>query len=284
MRDIDPRSDESVMITGDGDLVEVWATVRYRAADPRKYLFGSPNPEAVIRSAAESVLREVVAGARFHDLLTVRRATVEREALDRLRRRLAEVAPDGLGVELDGVTLHDLHPPEEVVSAYHAVAQAIQERDRVINQAEADALRTRRRAQEEADRVTRRATAEAHAARESAKADRDAFLAWHRARTGLAPDEEAAFAAERADRVKSGQNPESVDRDLAARRKQLLDDRRAALETRLTFQAAVEVLRQRDKVLIDAADVPGRRQLFLLDPELLRLPLTPPRPGEPRDQ
>jgi Cu+-exporting ATPase len=45
----------------------------------------------------------------------------------------------------------------------------------------------------------------------------------------------------------------------------------------------VEVLRQRDKVLIDAADVPGKRQLFLLDPELLRIPLTP-RPGEPRDQ
>jgi Cu+-exporting ATPase len=276
------RTDESVMITGDGDLVDVMATVRYRASDPRKYLFGAQDPEAVIRWATEAVLREVVAGARFQDLLTVRRATLEREALDRLRRRLAEVAPDGLGVELDGLTLHGLHPPEEVVSSYHAVAKAIQERDRVINEAEADALRTRRRAEEEADRVTRRAAAEAHGKLEAAKADRDAFLAWHRARTELTPEEEAALAAERAERVKAGQNSESVDRDLAARRKQVLDDRRAVLETRLTFQAAVEVLRQRDKVLIDAADVPGKRQLFLLDPELLRIPFTP-RPGEPRD-
>jgi Cu+-exporting ATPase len=280
--DVERRSDESVMITGDGDLVDVMATVRYRAADPRKYLFGVENPEAVIRSATESVLREVVAGARFQDLLTVRRATLEREALDRLRRRLAEVAPDGIGVELDGLTLNGLHPPEEVVSSYQAVAKAIQERDRVINEAEADALRARRRAEEEADRTTRRAAAEAHAKLEAAKADRDAFLAWHRARTELTPEEAAAHAAERAERVKAGQNPESVDRDLAARRKQILDDRRAALEARLTFQAAVEVLRQRDKVLIDAADVPGRRQLFLLDPDLLRIPLTP-RPGEPRD-
>jgi Cu+-exporting ATPase len=279
-KDIDPRSDESVMITGDGDLVDIFATVRYRAADPRKYLFGAQNPEAVIRSATESVLRELVAGARFLELLSVRRASLEREALERLRRRLAEVAPDGLGVALDGLTLHDLHPPEEVVSSYHAVAKAIQERDRVINEAEADALRTRRRAEEEADRVTRRASAEAHGKLEAAKADRDAFLAWHRARAELTPEEEEAHAAERATRVKAGQNPESVDRDLAARRKQILDDRRAALETRLTFQAAVEVLRQRDKVLIDAADVPGKRQLFLLDPELLRIPLTP-RPGEP---
>jgi Cu+-exporting ATPase len=281
-KDIDTLSDESEMITGDGDLVEILATVRYRVGDPRKYLFGVQNPDAVIRSATESVLRELVAAARFLELLTVRRAALEREALDRLNRRLAEVAPDGLGVTLDGLTLHDLHPPSVVVSSYHAVAKAIQERDRVINEAEADALRTRRRAEEEADRVTRRAAAEAHAKLETAKADRDAFLAWHRARTELTPEETAAHAAERAERVKAGQNPESVDRDLAARRKQILDDRRAVLETRLTFQAAVEVLRQRDKVLIDAADVPGKRQLFLLDPELLRIPLTT-RPGEPRD-
>ena len=274
-RDADPRSDEAVMVTGDGDLIEVKLAVRYRAADPRKFLFGAESPEAVVRSAAQSVLREVVAGARFQDLLTVRRATLEREVLERLRRRLAEVAPDGLGVELDGLTVPDLHPPREVVKAYHAVAKAIQDRDRVINQAEADALRTRRRAEEEADRVVRRSTADAHAAVGAAKADCDAFLAWQRVRTELAPAEEAAFAAERADRVKAGQNPESVDRDLTARRKQVLDDRRAAIETRLTFQAAVEVLRQRDKVLIDAADVPGRRQLFLLDPELLRIPVAP---------
>ena len=131
-----------------------------------------------------------------------------------------------------------------MVSSYHAVAKAIQDRDRVINEAEADAMRTRRRAEEEHDRVIRRATAEAHARLAAAQADREAFLAWHKARAAMTTDE------------------------------------RAALEARLTFQAAVEVLRQRDKILIDAADLPGRRQLFLLDPDLLRPP-PGPRPGEP---
>ncbi len=50
------------MITGDGNLVEVLATVRYRVADPRVYLFAARDPDAVIRAAAESVLRELVAG------------------------------------------------------------------------------------------------------------------------------------------------------------------------------------------------------------------------------
>jgi Cu+-exporting ATPase len=71
--DIGKVTDESVMITGDGDLVEVLATVRYHVADPRRFLFGPADPDALVRSAAESVLREMVAGGRFLDLLTTRR-------------------------------------------------------------------------------------------------------------------------------------------------------------------------------------------------------------------
>ena len=93
---------------------------------------------------------------------------LERDALERLRERLAALAPEGIGITLDGFTLHDLHPPPEVVNSYHAVAKAIQERDRMINEAEADASRQKRRAQEEADRVLKRADADTHAAREAA--------------------------------------------------------------------------------------------------------------------
>ncbi|MDB5307016.1 MAG: heavy metal translocating P-type ATPase [Gemmataceae bacterium] len=276
-------SDEAVMITGDGDLVEILATVRYRVSDPHQYLLAVSDPDAIVRSASESVLREQVAGQRFLELLTVRRAGLEGEALARLDRRLAEAVPGGLGVRLDGFTLHDLHPPPEVVSSYHAVAKAIQERDKLVNEAEADALRARRRAEEEADRVVRRAATEANRQVEEARAVRDVFLAWHRARTQLPPEEEAALAAERETRVNQRkENPESVDKDIADRRKRMLDEQRFFIESRLAARAVVEVFRQRDKILIDAADVPGKRQLFLLDPDLLRLPPGfGPKPGEP---
>ena len=257
-------SDESVMITGDGDLVEILATVRYSVSDPRRFLFGVQNPDAIVRSAAESVLRELVAGRRFLELLTERRASLQTEALARLERRLKEVAPDGLGVRLDGFTLHDLHPPPEVVSAYHAVAKAIQERDRVVNEAEADALRTRRRAEEDAERTTRSAGVEASRRRAEAESVRDSFNAWVRVLTQLPPDE------------LTGLNDEQ--------RKQKVAQRRALIEARLTLQAVTDVLRQRDKVLIDAADVPGKRQLFLVDPDLFRAPPAfGPRPGDPKE-
>jgi Cu+-exporting ATPase len=74
-----------------------------------------------------------------------------------------------------------------------------------------------------------------------------------------------------------------VDADLARHRAKLLAERRALLETRLAYQALVDALRLRDKVFIDAADAPGRRHLFLLDPDLLRLPpaVGPPKEREP---
>ena len=263
-------TDEAVMITGDGDLVEILATVRYRVSDPRKYLFGVSEPDSLIRSAAESVLRELVAGQRFLDLLTINRAGLEADALARLDRRLRDLVPGGPGIALDGFTLHDLHPPPEVVSSYHAVAKAIQERDRLINEAQGESIRTRRRAEEETLRVTSRAHSVKHQQIADAKALADAFLAWHRVRTQLTAEEESALAAERVRRVKAGENEMSVEMDLNERRQRILAERRFFIESRLATRAVVDVFRLRDKVLVDAADVPGKRQLFLLDPEFLR--------------
>ena len=267
------------MITGDGDLVEILATIRYHVSDPRKFLFGVADAGSIIRSTGEAVLRELVAGRRFQEMLTTRRADLERDALDRLRRRIDALDEGGIGVALDGFTLHDLHPPPEVVNSYHAVATAIQERDRVINDAEADALRQKRRAEEEADRVLKRASAEAHSRREAAAADRDAFLAWHAVRNKLAPDEEAMLEAERERRVRPGRVSRRWRRNSPALRDRTLSERRFLIEQRLTLQAVVDVLKSRDKVMVDAPDVPGRRHLFLVDPDLLRMPsLVVPRP------
>jgi Cu+-exporting ATPase len=270
-------TDESLMITGDDDLVEVLATVRYHISDPRQFLFGVRDADSLVRSSAESVLREIVAARRFPEVLTSRRAEVEREAMERLRGRLSVLAAGGVGVVVDGFTLHDVHPPSGVVESYHKVAKALQERDRTINEADADALRTRRRAEEAAMRELKLALASAHATREAAKAERDAFLAWHAVRNKLAPEEEAAFAAELAARTKAGEQPASVEGDIAVRRAKMLADRRFLIENYLTAQTVVEVLRTRDKVLIDSWDVPIRQQFYLVDPAVLRLPSIVPR-------
>jgi hypothetical protein len=159
------------------------------------------------------------------------------------------------------------------------VAKAIQERDKAVNEATADALRMRRRAEEDADRLLKRAAADAHTKTEDAKADRDGFLAWHHARARLTDAEEAAFAAERAKRVGAGQDAATVDKELAARRAALLADRRALLEAWLTYRTLVEALQGRDKLFIDG-DVPVRPHFIPPLPDL-RLPSGFVAPKEP---
>jgi Cu+-exporting ATPase len=273
-------SDESVMITGDGNLVELLATVRYTVADPRAYLFAARDPDAVIRSAAESVLRELAAGEPFLDLLTAGRAAFERMARAKLERRLATGTDGQLGVSLDGLTVHDLHPPQEVVGSYHAVAEAIQRRDRLVNEAEADAVRSRRRAGEEALRTVRQAEADAARKVADAEAARDAFLAWHEARTRLSPQDETELKNELESRVRAGHDRAAAAKAIDAKRQRLLATRRFLTDFRLTLAATVGVLAGRDKILIDADNLPGKRHLLLADPDGQKLPPWLLRPPE----
>jgi Cu+-exporting ATPase len=88
----------------------------------------------------------------------------------------------------------------------------------------------------------------------------------------LPADEEARLTAERDARIGSGQDRVAVSREIEARRQELIASRRFLTDLRLSLDAVVEVLRGRDKILIDAADLPGKRHLLLMDPESPRLP------------
>jgi regulator of protease activity HflC (stomatin/prohibitin superfamily) len=219
------------------------------------------NPESLLRSATESALREQVAAQPFLELLTTRRSSLQKDVSARLLLRLRESAPGQLGVEIDGLTIHDLHPPTEVVSAYHDVARAIQARDQQVNRAEAQATQLRKQAEEEALREVADADAARSERIETAKAGRDAFLYWHRLRTELPPEEMSQLP------------DEGARQDAIARRKRLT-------ESRLAWEVLADVLRGRDKVIIDA-DVPkGRRHVYLVDPDFLRPVLIGPRPKD----
>jgi HflK protein len=267
--------DEAVMITGDSSLVELQATVRYTIADPRVYLFEVRDLEAILRAAAESALREAVAGQPFLDLLTVNRERFQGEVLTRLRRRCGAQGSHGLGIRLDGLSLHDVHPPQEVVPAYHDVARAREARERLINEAQAEAVRGQRDAEAQALQIVREAQAAAHERVRQAEADRDVFLDRLQARTRLSLDEEWVLV-DAAFEFPSG----SPDREAAYATYQRHRDERLAVQPRLTdfrlaWEALVAVLRKRDKVIVEADKLPGRRHLFFFDPDLLRptLPL-----------
>jgi HflK protein len=265
--------DEAVMITGDGNLgnlIEVQATVRYRVADLRVYLFQVRDADEVVRAAAESVLRGMVATEPFLDLLTAKREQFQSAVLERLRRRCDEY---GLGVHLDGFALHDLHPPQEVVPAYHNVTRAMEHHDRQIHEAHREALRKERGAEAEAHKILAQARAAKTEKVKQAEAEQASFLAWQRARKELSYDQEYELFLGAVDGLLGGGSPHEVYNEYRRRHDAALAAQAALIDFRLYWEAVGRALSGREMVLIDAEKVGGRRQLLLFDLEQFRIPM-----------
>jgi Cu+-exporting ATPase len=269
-------AEEAVLITGDGNLVEVQATLQYTVADARTFLFGSADPVALLRSATESVLREMAASRTFAALLTSDRSRLHREALERLRMRTSELGPGGLGVQLQGLSLHDMHPPQEVVQAYHNVTEAMEARDERINQARATAMTAEREQTAKSKQTILRAEAEKEQAIRLAQARLEEFRARYRTRSELPLATEFRLMGDMSKAVANGQDLNAASRDYQRRRGELLATQAALTDFRLYWQRIGDALAGRDKVIIDAERVPGRRHLWLAPFDPPRLPPAAP--------
>jgi len=134
------NSDESLMLTADEVPVELMAEIQYRIRDLKEFAFGgSRNPNDVLRATGESILREVAASASLDHLLTEDRARLERRAVSQLRGRIDQYH---LGIEVVEFQWLDVHPPQAVVPSYRQAADALEEKELLVNQADAYAART----------------------------------------------------------------------------------------------------------------------------------------------
>uniref|UniRef100_A0A7C2PI43 P-type Zn(2+) transporter n=1 Tax=Schlesneria paludicola TaxID=360056 RepID=A0A7C2PI43_9PLAN len=131
---------ESLFLTADEVLVDVTADVQYRLADARAFVFrGGGNVDDVLRTHLESTLRDLASTAPLDDWLTERRRELEQQAQQELQQT---IAPLEIGVAVVDVQLLEVHPPRDVVAAYRAVADALEEQELLRNRAEATATRT----------------------------------------------------------------------------------------------------------------------------------------------
>ncbi|MBZ0252657.1 MAG: FtsH protease activity modulator HflK, partial [Candidatus Methylomirabilis sp.] len=124
---------ESLMLTGDENIVDVWFIVQYRIKDPYKYLFAVVDPDATVRNAAESAMRSVIGRSLIDDVLTAGRDRVQSETGERLQQLLDAY---DTGIQIERVQLTDVHPPQQVVAAFKDVASAREDKIKTINQAD----------------------------------------------------------------------------------------------------------------------------------------------------
>ena len=125
--------DESLMLTGDLNVIDVDWIVQYRIRDPEKFLFRIREPVETIRDVSEAVMRQVVGNRLGSDVLTVGREAVEEEVKAEMQKILTTYE---VGVRISAVKLQDVTPPDPVKPAFNEVNESRQDKERRINQAQ----------------------------------------------------------------------------------------------------------------------------------------------------
>ncbi len=141
---------ESLMLTGDENIIDIDFAVFWRIRDAGEFLFNTRNPEDTVKSAAESVMREVIGRTPIQAALTEARAQIEQEV-----RRGTQAIMDQYraGVEITQVQMQKVDPPAAVVDAFRDVQRANADRERVRNEAESFRNDIIPRARGEAERM-----------------------------------------------------------------------------------------------------------------------------------
>ena len=160
---------EANMITGDENIVQAQAVIQYRISDPKAYLFevddpgendrdiGEGQPDGkTLRDIAETTLRQIVGSRNIDDILTTEKEAVQQEVLTQMRE-LNDFYQTGIDVQQ--VLLQNVNPPAEVQDAFEDVVRAREDRDRIINLAEAYQADQLPRAQGEAAKIVEAAEA-----------------------------------------------------------------------------------------------------------------------------
>ena len=144
-RAIDPRGedrtryssgtfeDESLMLTGDLNMIDVEWVVQYRIKDPIKFLYQLRQSTRTLRDISESVMRRVVGNRLGSDVLTVGRVEIQQQARDGIQSVMDLY---DAGIHIITVELQDVVPPKAVQPAFNEVNEARQERERMINEAQ----------------------------------------------------------------------------------------------------------------------------------------------------
>jgi len=140
---------ESLMLTGDLNVIDVEWIIQFRREDPRKYLFNVQEPIMAIRDISESVNRRIV-GNRSFDYVLQNREEVNKMAQEELQKILDEYET---GIRVVNVRLQNVVPPDPVKGAFNEVNEAQQEKERLINEAQETYNRQIPQAKGEAERA-----------------------------------------------------------------------------------------------------------------------------------
>ena len=149
------NENESTMITGDYNIVNVDFFVEYKISDPVAYLYSSNNPELILRNLIQSQVRNVVGSSEVDAVLTNGKENIQMQVKDLVTQILQEY---DIGLTLVDVRIQDAEPPTQaVIEAFKNVETAKQTAEAVVNDAIAYKNAQLPKAQAEADKLLQNA-------------------------------------------------------------------------------------------------------------------------------
>ena len=181
VRDVD---EESLMLTGDENIVDIDFVVQWRIREAGPFLFNIQNPEITVKAAAESAMREVVGQTPIQRVLAEGRVQVEQESQGLLQKILDDY---GSGILITEVKLQKVDPPGAVIDSFRDVQRARADLERQRNEAEAYSNDIIPRARGEAEQMKQAAAAYKEQVVRTAEGDASRFLAIYE-EYRLAPD------------------------------------------------------------------------------------------------
>lgn len=125
---------ESLMLTGDENIVDVNFTVTWKVKDAKEFLFNLRDPAGTVRMAAESAMREIIGQTPIMDVIADGRSVVQVKAHVLLQKLLDEY---GAGIMVTALQLQDAKAPAQVNDAFYEVQRARADKERFKNEAEA---------------------------------------------------------------------------------------------------------------------------------------------------
>ncbi|MFQ6018582.1 MAG: FtsH protease activity modulator HflK [Kiloniellaceae bacterium] len=170
--------EESLMLTGDQNIIDIDFTVQWKIADAVNFLFKIRNPEQTVKIVAESAMRKIIGQTDIQLALSEARQDIELETRSLLQNILNDYEA---GIEITEVKLQDVQPPGPVIDAFNDVIGARQDRQRLGNEAEAYRNDVLPRARGEAQRMIQEALGYRERLENEAQGEAQRFLAVYQA-------------------------------------------------------------------------------------------------------
>ena len=150
-----PIDNESSMITGDYNIVNVDFFVEYKISNPEAYLFSSDQPELILKNLIQSQVRNVVGSSTVDSVLTDGKESIQMQVKTLVTEILSKY---DIGLTLVDVKIQDAEPPtQDVIEAFKAVETAKQQAETVVNDAKAYQNAQLPQAKAQADKLTQNA-------------------------------------------------------------------------------------------------------------------------------